>query len=348
MVPDRVAESESPHSENTSIVLADENTACVIDSYQVEARCTDRSGAVVGRFGRDGEAPGEFRFMSGIARGPDGVVGVVDSRLARFTVFRPGHDEPLTIARIPPMVFRPLGPFGDLVSGTYHAVSSQDFSEVLRSGPEGLMDVLVLGSVDVASGVIVSEEQMQHPSDLGMKTECDTGLSQGARGPSGMTAFGTCQSELVFLDANGAMTVIQAPTYSAEPPNERDIQQYKDFLRGLGGLEPSQEALAAFAETPKQYLQSGRSLIYDIRGWLWAATRRDRDRWSYLDVYQGTALLGSVRVRDRLVGFDILGSTLVTLVDRPTPPDMAADRGIDWYDLGRVIDQWGAVVSAAR
>ena len=63
--------------------------------------------------------------MSGIVRGPDGVVGVVDSRLARFTVFRPGHDEPLTIARIPPMVFRHW----------------QDLSEVLRSGPKGLMDV---------------------------------------------------------------------------------------------------------------------------------------------------------------------------------------------------------------
>ena len=184
---------------------------------------------------------------------------------------------------------------------------------------------------------------MQHPSDLGMQTECDTGLGRGARGPSGETTFGTCQSELVFRDAHGAMMVIQAPGYSGdELPNERDIQQYKDILRGMGGLEPSKEALAAFAETPKKYLKRGRSLIYDVRGWLWAATQRDRDRWSYLDVYEGTALLGSVRVRDRLVGFDVLGSTLVTLVDRPAPPDMAADRGIDWYDFGRVIDRWGA------
>ena len=96
-----------------------------------------------------------------------------------------------------------------------------------------------------------------------------------------------------------------------------------------------------FAETPKKYLILGRSLVYDARGWLWAATQRDRDRLSHLDVYEGTELLGTVRVRDRVIGFDVMGSVLVTLVDRPAPADAVADRGIDWYDLGRAFDSWG-------
>ena len=57
-------------------------------------------------------------------------------------------------------------------------------------------------------------------------------------------------------------------------------------------------------------------------------------------MYEGTELLGTVRVRDRVVGFDVMGSVLVTLVDRPAPADAVADRGIDWYDLGRALDSW--------
>ena len=36
----------------------------------------------------------------------------------------------------------------------------------------------------------------------------------------------------------------------------------------------------------------------------------------YLDVYENAEYVGSVGVRDRLRGFDLLGSTLVVLVER--------------------------------
>ena len=341
VVLDRVAETGVPLSRNTSIALADQNTACVIVSYEVQAHCVERAGAVVGRFGRQGDGPGEFQSMIELVRGPGGVVGLRDSRLARLTVFRPGDGDPLAIFAIPPGLFRPLGPFGDMIAGTYTPISGRDLGEAVRLNPRSLSEALVLGVVDVSSGAIVSEQPMHHPSAFGTETECDVGFSQGARGPDGETAFGTCQSELVFRDASGTMTVIHAPTYVDEAPNRRDIQAYRDGLRGFGGLEPSEVALAVFAETPKKYLILGRSLVYDARGWLWAATQRDRDRLSYLDVYEGTELLGTVRVRDRVVGFDVTGSVLVTLVDRPAPTDAVADRGIDWYDLGRAFDSWG-------
>ena len=61
---------------------------------------------------------------------------------------------------------------------------------------------------------------------------------------------------------------------------------------------------------------------------------------SYPDVYDigsaAPAYLGRVDVRDRVVGCDVLGETLVVLVDRPvTPADPAGipQRGIDWYQL---------------
>ena len=55
--PVPVASSEAPLSDNASIALADEDTACVIDSYELRVHCSDRSGSVVGTFGREGEVP---------------------------------------------------------------------------------------------------------------------------------------------------------------------------------------------------------------------------------------------------------------------------------------------------
>lgn len=57
---------------------------------------------------------------------------------------------------------------------------------------------------------------------------------------------------------------------------------------------------------------------------------RDVERLEYL---------GSVRVRGRLRAFDLLGSTLVALVERRAGADDAdgvPDRALDWYDIGEL------------
>ena len=61
-----------------------------------------------------------------------------------------------------------------------------------------------------------------------------------------------------------------------------------------------------------------------------------------MDVYESAEYVGSVRVRDRLRAFDLLGSTLVVLVERQAGPDDAdgiADRALDWYDIGGLHPQ---------
>ena len=79
-----------PPSENDEVaLLADERTACVVDSYEVQVRCVDMEGTVVGVFGRKGEGPGEFGAPASLARGEEGTVGVMDLELGRFTVFEP-------------------------------------------------------------------------------------------------------------------------------------------------------------------------------------------------------------------------------------------------------------------
>ena len=64
--------------------------------------------------------------------------------------------------------------------------------------------------------------------------------------------------------------------------------------------------------------------------------------WAFLAcaghmVFAPDRYLGTVQVRDRVWGFDILESTLVVVVDRmpeTDEPDALPTRGLDWYDIG--------------
>ncbi len=64
------------------------------------------------------------------------------------------------------------------------------------------------------------------------------------------------------------------------------------------------------------------------------ATNLDRDDFSYFDIWVDTDHTATVRIRDRLMGYDLMGSTLVALVERKPGPDGIAQRAIDWYDIG--------------
>lgn len=148
---------------------------------------------------------------------------------------------------------------------------------------------------------------------------------------------------MVFVAEEGDVTVLQALTYTGELPNERDIEQRSEASRPTGrfGGGMSREALEEYRNTPKNYHLLLGEQKFDDRGRLWIATQRDRDEFSYLDVYDpaGAAFVGSVRVSDRIMGFDLLGSTLVVVVERQLSPDDAdgiPDRAVDWYDVSEV------------
>ncbi len=50
----------------------------------------------------------------------------------------------------------------------------------------------------------------------------------------------------------------------------------------------------------------GEPLKYDSRGRLWVLTSRDHDEFSYFEVFGGERHVGRARVRDRVLGFDVL------------------------------------------
>ena len=98
------AASPAPLSVSKRIALADEDTACVIDSFEFRVVCGRREGEEVVKFGREGDGPGEFRGLSLVARVALGRVGVVDGRLKRLTTFNATGDRVSEVA-LPPMYF---------------------------------------------------------------------------------------------------------------------------------------------------------------------------------------------------------------------------------------------------
>ncbi len=128
------------------------------------------------------------------------------------------------------------------------------------------------------------------------------------------------------------MATFDDPTYGSELPSPAEIERYRDGMRYIFGAAPPEAQVLQFAETPKRGRIPGRSLIYDDWGRLWVATQRDRNAFSYFSIFSDTTYVGSVRVRDRVEGYDLLGTTLVVLVERlPDDPSGIPGRGVDWY-----------------
>jgi hypothetical protein len=329
--PELIRTAAVPLSESAEVaLLADERTACVIDSYEGQVRCVDGAGGVVGVFGREGEGPGEFGDPTHLARGDDGTVGVADPDLGRFTVFEPSGAY-VSNAVFPG--FEPLRSFAALVSGL-----SLDYMVMLGRGAGPLM---TRHDVSLATGEVLREEG----SPIGpWNIECGQvihGIPDHAQG----WAFVACEGHLIFVGDTGDATVLRAPTYVPELPNERDVARLEETLRGFNrerGFPVSQgveEQLESYRGTPKNYHLSAGEHLFDAANRYWIATGRDQHEWSWLDVYENAEYVGSVRVRDRLRAFDLLGSTLVALVDRQVGPDDGdgiPDRALDWYDIAEL------------
>ncbi len=119
-------------------------------------------------------------------------------------------------------------------------------------------------------------------------------------------------------------------------PDAWEVDDYRRRRREAarsGGFVPPQSA-EEYARTPRSYL---RALRYDDRERIWLLTDRNDGGFSYLDVFHPSGYAGTVRVAGRAAEFDVLGSTLAVLADRPMSPgdaDGIPERVIDWYEIG--------------
>lgn len=309
----------------THIAAISDDLACVPDTREFRIMCYDRSGKVHGVWGREGEGPGEFQDLMQVRRWPQQRVAVFGIG-GRMTVFEPTGN---TVAEM--MIPRAIMVGG--IDGT------RVFGLEARLGGGGLR----LVELDAESGEIVWERSGY--TDISANTTCGR-KDPGVPTPQGGWVFPACGNELVFLADRDdqAATVLQAPNYVEELPNARDIQIMRSNLESpaLQGSfmvpAPSrrEQYIRDYAARPKDWFMGGHVMKFDRRKRLWIGTRHDHSDYSYLDVWTGMDYVGSVRVRDRLIGFDIVGSTLVTVVRRRPARDGIPREAIDWYNIGEV------------
>ena len=320
------AASPAPLSVSRRIALADEETACVIDSFEYRVVCRGREGEELATFGREGDGPGEFRGLRLVARVSPGRLGVVDSRLNRLTIFNATGDR-VSDVTLPP---------GYLADGIREAtVFGFDIDMTAFSPGDSILPRIYL-EVGINSGEVTWKRGgMNGIAD----TECG-GLQNGVPRPGAGYVFWACRRELVFLDDRDAdaATVVRSPAYREELPSDRDVEAFAEGLTRLGGRMPMPRSAAepyveAFREEPRRWFNAPHALVFDSRDRLWVATTLDRHTFSYFEIWIGTEYAGSVRVLDRAMGFDLFENTLAVLVERQPGPDGIAPRGIDWYDI---------------
>ena len=336
-----VAETSAPLSHDNQIALTHDTTACVIDSFELQVRCVDRSGKLVGKFGAEGEGPGEFRSLLDLWRAGEGRIGVFHD-LNRVSVFEPAGN--LLFESALPEVLMPKAHFGPTIHGYGlsafpHSVSPPSGRGRLIPGFPGRV-ALDLMEVDANTGQVLWTRGVENLVDA-----CPL-LRPGPPRPQGgwvLMGLWECEGKLVFLDHRDSqdVAVFHSPTYVAELPNERDVAAELESNRrmaGWTGMAPpdaeSSEPGRTFRETPKSWFLRGSAMVFDSWDRLWVATNLDRDDFSYFDIWVDTDHAATVRIHDRLMGYDLMGSTLVALVERKPGPDGIAQRAIDWYDIG--------------
>lgn len=319
---DRVASSARvPPSQDDDITLLDRDRACLIDSYRVRVLCGGRSWEDPQPVGSEGEGPGEYLEPADLARGPGGSVAVVDYETSRTTLFRPG-EEHLRTFRVP-TAFRPIDHSGEGVwIGTYAS-----FGDSAWAAPVAWIS----GSADS----VLATRKYRYVSEATREAPAG-GVSGAARAPDGGLVFlpGGGYRLARFSASGRYLDEFSSPEYKPELPSPRDVAEYREGLKELFGREPAEEKVRAYRNRPKLPYVRGEPLRFDSTGRLWVATTRDHEERSWFDLFQDGEFLGSVPVEDRVVGFDILGSTLAVLVEG-TEKDSAGlyPRRIDWYRI---------------
>jgi len=303
-------------SENTSIALLSDQRACVIDSYELQVVCGDRQWRNPESYGGEGEGPGEFRRPARLMRlGPDRL-GVVDIALERLTIL-PGTET----VRIPTL-FRPLARVeGDTIIGVYETFS--------RDRTTSYVAWLSLPADSVLARATF---RYQPPDDWPVIPFFIGGTVLG----DGDLVFNVSNRAVVRYRMDG--TLIQEfqiterdPVY----PDEEEVRRHADEYRRIFGQSPTPQELEKFAETPEAPLLPMSPVLIGPGGLVFVGSSRDREARSYIDVFRDGRQAGTLRVRDRLLSFDILGDVLATLVERTGQIDEEGltPRGIDWYKI---------------
>lgn len=322
-----VDSASAPLSRNPNIALRTESVACVIDSYETQVHCAHRSGTVT-TFGQLGDGPGEYRNPINILRGPSETIGVIESQGLSLS---DSTGQFLRRIQLPGVVVGPARGDSRVLKGTN-----------VRGLPSGWE----LVRIDMSTGHVLSTSPYPREWPEWCRYSMSSRSSQPALGDLPSIGYATPWGGVVFFchkhlavsgTAQTDLFAISTPSYVDELPNDRDTEDRLRIIEAVQRTAGIESELGEFRQLPKNWWIRTQSPAYDDMGRTWIGTTRDRDESSYFDVFAGEEFefLGSVRIRDRLIGYDVLGTTLTVLVERPLARgDVVARRGIDWYDIG--------------
>lgn len=307
-----------PFTASHAIALGQHDRACLIDSYAKQVFCIDPTSGDTARFGAEGAGPGELTVPVDVVALSGGRTGVVDLALQRFTTFD-SEGAALSTTHFDAMPWPVLGRADSLVALVVATLGPGNRSDRRA-------DVVWL---DPRRGV-VRRQLLSLPDSAPPRP-----MVRGAWSPRQGFVFTSLPYTLVRFATDDAYLGQRTPRhYEPELPNERDVADRIDALKSIFHTSPAAAEIEEFRRSPKAGILPGARFTDD--GLLWVATTRDNDRKSYLDVFaDGARYLGSVEVRDRLLGFDVVGHTLVVLAER-AEPDASGVRplAVDWYDVG--------------
>lgn len=316
-----------PPTETSDVILLDDGTACVIDTYWTRIECRGPSGAAF-RFGSEGEGPGEFQYPNDIVRGPDGTIGVLDGRLLRMSLFSRSGEFLASVPGIP-QSFRTLNPS---VAGGLIGAFNRPRTTV---------------EVDVATGRILWERQFPVEDDV---TACSTPrygtsrrqLAGGYSDRAGGLVFVTCYGEFLVRYADRTApepSDIVRSTYVERYATEEDVAaELRELDRtGPGGFRLSVSAEDIRAEPRVWYgarLVDDRSRFWAVSHWNWSDQVFYDE--SYIDMYRltddGLTFGVTLQVADKAVALDVLGDRMAVFVMRDTG-GVVPEYRVDWYDV---------------
>lgn len=317
-----------PFSETHFLLLTDDNNACLIDSYESQVVCGGPEWREVTRLGREGRGPGEFYALLGVESLESGGLGVVDFGNRRATLLSPSGRVERTI---------PFGGRPSLIRTPADSILLVPESDPghWAPGQSSTRRRTRIARVRVETGAI-QWDTLLVPESVPMG---DIPMVGGAWSPQHGYVFLQYPYQLIrFSPAGDFLNVISPSHYEPEFPSDQDAKKHISDLTQLFGQRPSDQSIRHWREKPKRGVVNVQQVTFSEDGLLWVATTRDRTLWSYIDVYSsgGKGHVGSLRVRDRLLAFDVRQGTLAVLVERKRDGIPAYD--IDWYRVGAWID----------
>lgn len=325
-----VASVEAPESQSGSLVLLDDGTACVTETYWYRIVCKDPGGESL-MFGAQGEGPGEFLDAYRVLRGPHGMIAVMDSDLGRLSMFTEAGEFVSAVSSFPnfPSVF-----FTGRRKAVEETIVGYTFDLTMES-----KDV----EIELATGRVLWERSFPLEEDV---VDCSTRgpgdgqLRGGYAGSGSSLLFVTCYGEYLvwYADRDDPEPAgIVRTTYVERYPTDREVAAEMQVLQSAPWYVSEDE----IRSRPKAWYGPR---VVDDRQRFWAVWYSEPSSevptpMSYIDLFHltnhGPLYELTLELQDNVLGMDVLGDMLAVLVERDVG-GLLPERRVEWYDVSMI------------